>query len=387
MTPTAPTVAADSRAASRPSAGNARFLVWNDRGAQGRRYGFIDARGILRIPCELADAYEFQSGVARVRDHGRWKFINEQGTVVCELSPGVPFCGDFSEGMAFANLGGRFNVDTVVGGKWGFINIRGKFIAPPRFAGYDFPVRSFREGLAAVKIDGKWGFVDQHSQAVIPARYDDVAGFSDNRAAVRLGKWGFISSGGEMVVPAKYDDVQSFSAGFAAVRSGDHAAFIDKSGAERFSVADWDDWSQFSEGLAAVRLAAAGPVPPDARCDECSGLIGGFLYGDACPHCGKRITGTRACYIDEAGKPQIETPFAELRPFADGLAAVKTAGPSARWGFIDRKGKLVIAPKFHDVRGGFRDGLCQVSMKKDQEEQYDTYIDRSGRIVWQAPAN
>jgi len=43
--------------------------------------------------------------------------------------------------------------------------------------------------------------------------------------------------------------------------------------------------------------------------------------------------------------------------FSEGLAAVKQ---TEKWGFIDKSGKMVIAPQFDDYRFGFSQGLACV---------------------------
>ncbi len=64
--------------------------------------------------------------------------------------------------------------------------------------------------------------------------------------------------------------------------------------------------------------------------------------------------------------------FVEMRPFREGLAAVRVG---RNWGFADRNGALVIAPVFNHVLD-FREGFCAVSIRGQWG-----YIDRTGRCV------
>jgi len=82
--------------------------------------------------------------------------------------------------------------------------------------------------------------------------------------------------------------------------------------------------------------------------------------------------------------------FTDVRPFCEGLAAVKIKN---LWGFINRDGEFVIRPQFTDVlsdrfrfllypdsdcvptRVGFRDGVCFVKTRKWG------LIDKNGKFV------
>ncbi|HEX6046079.1 MAG TPA: WG repeat-containing protein [Pyrinomonadaceae bacterium] len=69
-------------------------------------------------------------------------------------------------------------------------------------------------------------------------------------------------------------------------------------------------------------------------------------------------TASKSAYIDKAGKIVIDASLYEnAGKFSDGLAPVKVSGQG--WGFIDKTGALVIAPKFESTLG-FKEGLAPV---------------------------
>ena len=83
--------------------------------------------------------------------------------------------------------------------------------------------------------------------------------------------------------------------------------------------------------------------------------------------------------VDKTGKFVINPQFDMIGLFLDGIARVKV---NDKWGYIDKKGNYVINPQFdmafdfsfynHQIAQVILDGkLC--------------YIDRTGRIIWQAP--
>lgn len=205
----------------------------------------------------------------------------------------------------------------------------------------------FGEGLAAVKLGGRWGFMDTDGEVVIPARFALAGTFSQGRASVQLAgrpgrdgnaggpKWGYLDRAGELVIPASFDDAR-----------------------------------RFSEGLAAVAL-----------------------------------DGRWGC-TDRAGAMVVEPAYVEIRPFNNGLARVavvdKVADPDAsrpgvvvrdrwwrsdgegnfvrrRYGFIDRTGALVIAPRFAAVADRFSCGFAVAAVLDPVGEGRNCYINTTGK--------
>ncbi len=68
----------------------------------------------------------------------------------------------------------------------------------------------------------------------------------------------------------------------------------------------------------------------------------------------------------------VHTSHDALAPFSEGLAAFRKG---TKWGYVDRAGEIVVAPKFESA-GQFRDGLAMVVHGGRQR-----FIDPSGRFV------
>ncbi|MBY5436949.1 WG repeat-containing protein [Rhizobium leguminosarum] len=78
-------------------------------------------------------------------------------------------------------------------------------------------------------------------------------------------------------------------------------------------------------------------------------------------------------YIDRATlEPRIDRKFEVALPFSEGLAAVRSEG---RFGYIDSKGEMVIAPTF-DLARGFRNGHAEVVVGDKAG-----IIDRTGKFL------
>ena len=177
--------------------------------------------------------------------------------------------------------------------------------------------------------------------------YDEVCDFHEGLARVYKGdKYGFIDKMGNEIIPCVYEQLMeadpNFHDGLALVHQGEKYFFINKEGKEAFPY-NYDTGLNFSDGLALVRK--------DRKCG----------------------------YIDTKGNEVIAlTDKYYGTSFHDGLAAV--GNNDGKYGFIDKKGELVIPMSFDVDEGGvtseFHEGYAVVC----KNEKYG-YIDKSGKEV------
>jgi hypothetical protein len=174
---------------------------------------------------------------------GKWGYIDNRGKAVIE--PRFDFAGEFSEGLALVQVGRQL----------GYIDKAGRYVVEPRFynGGY------FSEGLAWVSIGGKVGYIDKTGQFAIKPQFDGGVGFSDGLTPVQTGgKYGYIDKTGRFVIQPQFDDARAFSEGLAAVGYGDVATgavqygYIDKTGRIVINPQFELTWS-FTGGLAQVQ--------------------------------------------------------------------------------------------------------------------------------------
>ena len=116
----------------------------------------------------IPDDEYFHEGLATFYKCGKWGFIDKKGSVVIPCI--FDSAGDFSEGFAWVKRNE----------KWGFVDSTGREVVP---CIYDY-VQDFHEGLAEVERNEKWGFVDNTGREVIPCQYVSTMHFQEGKAQV-----------------------------------------------------------------------------------------------------------------------------------------------------------------------------------------------------------
>ncbi len=208
----------------------------------------------------------------------------------------------------------------------------------------------------------------------IAPRFENVRTFADGLAAVRIdGKWGYIDRSGNIVIEPKFDKGNDFSEGFALVWiSGQNRNYIDKTGN---SVINWgfgeNSAGEFSQGLAlACIVTTCGYIDQTGyfAIERTFGSAGTFSKEGLAR---VRIDGKWG-YIDTRGEIVIQPEFVDSQRFSEGLAGVKI---DDKWGYIDKTGNRVIPLQF-DRAGDFSEGLARVRIGTKIG-----YIDKTGNRV------
>ena len=273
-----------------------------------------------------------------------------------------------------------------------------------------------QEPFFPMKQDGKYGYMKQTGEVVIQPAFDSAFPFQEGMAKVRVGElWGFIDSQGQLLVKPKYLRVADFSDGLAAVvmlddylgpgsgpgvglRGAIRVGFIGKTGKYVIEPKYLGDVysNSFADGRASVRVRSTNRYgyldehgefaiePVFSRADKFSDGLA-LVWRDGKP-----------AYIDASGKVVIEVDrFIAFRPFSEGLAGVlaevmKDGKTVRRWGYINRKGELVVSPRYKSV-GKFSEGLAVVKTGFNdpryvpEGEEYEPakwgYIDKHGKVV------
>jgi hypothetical protein len=298
------------------------------RDPKSKKYGFFNNRGAVVLEPIYDSALDFEEGLARVQQSGKAGYIGSTGALTFELPTGTGSTTRLSEGRIWF---------LAASNKWGLCDDQGVVIVEPK---YD-EVKPFAEGLAAVNIGAR-----QQRRGMFPEG----------------GKWGFVDKQGSVKIHVQFEYARSFSEGLAYVSDSRGPRFINKNG--------------------------------DAVINPASPRTGDFHEGVAALHVDRTGNGNYLTYfIDKAGKTEF-TVQGYADEFHDGMAVVSVAGGAEKsdtnpYGFVNRKGKLAIPPRFGEAHA-FREGLAAVRTRKTTVyRRGDTwgYIDKTGEYQIQPDFN
>lgn len=323
---------------------------------------------------------------------GRYWFIDSTGKLLFELPKGSYNVSNFSEGLA--DFGLRTGEGLSQFG-FGYFDTQGKISIEPKYR----EISRFSEGLAAIKVKEKmkWGFINKSGEVIIDAQFDSALPFSEGLASVRCrsdhpdracrDKCGYIDKSGNWVIKPQFGIASSFSEGLARVATGEEwrpgmYGYINKEGVFVIPPTKYKSSSDFCEGLAMVQVhfPPVEECPPGRRCGDGVDKVG---------------------YIDKTGKmviaPQfdgvydviytasdVSEPFKyyssdKERDFSEGLAAIRME--DRLWGYADKQGRIVIKPQFV-YAGQFKEGLAAVAIRKSNKRIYG-FINQGGQFIIQ----
>lgn len=277
--------------------------------SQNGRWGFIDHRGEVVLPCEWEAALMVVDGLAPVQKDGKWGVLTRAGHLIvpCEWdSVTVSEYGGYTmkkngyagamadDGTILIPCDTYTYVGPAIGGvrqvcrddRWGLCDAQGTIITPCAWDAVGY----FQDGLAYVKSGEGYGYINCQGEVVIPCQYfsaddfylgsavvqlpnlggyqlidtagtylcdapwDHIELFSENRLLIaeKDGKTGWINRMGQVVIPVVYDKAQEFSEGLALVRQGEDSFWIDESGAKALDRPEGYRSSPFRDGMAAL---------------------------------------------------------------------------------------------------------------------------------------
>ncbi len=139
------------------------------------------------------------------------QLVNIHGAPMMEAD--FDWIGMYGHGLAPALVGSKLgnslsypeipSATIDVGGKWGFINLKGEFIINPKYQ----HARGFKEELAAVKLGGLWGYLHRDRSMITDFEFRWAGFFNKGVAPVRLGpihgdydgRYAYIDRGGNVI--------------------------------------------------------------------------------------------------------------------------------------------------------------------------------------------
>lgn len=180
------------------------------------------------------------------------------------------------------------------------------------------------DDIYPIEINGNWGLMNQDGDIIcLPTFQWTDYGYEGLARAIVDEKTGFISGNGSWIIDPVFAYADRFVDGTAVVGDGQRFGMIDLR-AEFILPIAFEGVLRFQDGYAAVMR--------DGKCG----------------------------FVDRRGKVVVPLQFKSVRSFHNGFAAVQM--PDDRWGYIDKRGKLVWLDESGRVTllGDFHEGLARV---------------------------
>lgn len=331
------------------------------------KYGLIDARGEVIIPCIWAEVFyfggDFALGINEDGSKMRTYDLRFNGKVVPlnYYNDGLGRSDRFQDGfLAVGTLDDRF----------GFL----KEDDTEYKVSYEYDYASqFTDGYAYVVRDEVRKIINKRFETVVQSssRYIICDNFYEGLAKVydvETGKVGFINEQRDVVIPCVFDDADHFSEGLCAVYKYDtpsrsteykttHYGFINKSGEIVIPIT----FDNHTEGCVTIRIGGAQ-------------FKDGYMVLEKPYANGSPVQKTLIGYN---GKPLPGfTWYESIDRFSDGLALFRTNG---LYGYLKRNGQVAIEPSFN-VAFSFENGYACVGKKINGEVKFGC-INTDGILV------
>ncbi|SDW18288.1 WG containing repeat-containing protein [Paenibacillus sp. CF384] len=353
---------------------------------KGMRWGYIDNRGRMAVDPRFDDAGDFQeNGLAVVSEKGKYgiinasaqfivppiydsigtfseqrasvidsqgfKLINENGTVLTKKA--YPFIADMHNGRAvfYDTLPGASGESTI---KYGYLDAQGNVVIPAQFE----EANDFQGNKALVKVkDNEYALIGLDGRRLHTYKYASVGPLGDGLLSFQrelAGKTGYMDETGNIVIQPTFYSAFPFEDGRAIVNTSDDFrskyGVINKQGAFIIKAAYNDIRS-----LGSRRFAVGNAIDPQQP-------FIGSIYAIA----------------DWDGKLLTDFKYRDVADFKDGLASASDVKQTF---FIDLTGQL--AAGYPRVNGSGTLTLEEGGLIKAYVDQRLSYLDRTGRIVWQ----
>jgi len=303
----------------------------------------------LPLPENVTQISSYQDGMAKVRTKGgSFGYLDTIGHFAITPQEDLDEAGDFKNGFTWV---GKYFGDTLL---YGFMNKLGKIVVPFKYK----EVESFYEGRAAVYDDlNGWQVIDSTGKVIIP----------DSLLITEMPVWG----DGEK---PSWQDIEPphFQEGLMQCRRDGKYGYMDLSG--KLAIAcRFLKVNDFTDGVALVAKDTVAYRLPDAdkvKSGKLSQLDRLYLDLESGPPSYKWAlidrTGLVICPIDSSLSPDVSRGFHQgLLPFQDA---------QNKWGFMNAKGKIIIAARFDNEPTDFCDGVCIVQVPGHAAGGKDGYM-------------
>ena len=264
----------------------------------------------------------------------------------------------YYKNVSCTSASGYYLAITDFGAPVALINSKGKRVVDlSRYQKVD--ANNMAGGLLPVLRHGRVGYINMQGREVVPTIYEMFKGnggwarpVSEGRIVVkRNGDYGVIGTSNQTIVPfsSTITDIDDYRGGVARIRRNQSTSWLDKNGK---TTSDPNAKEGNSEAMSATaQTQQPRPTP----------------FTTLQPH----QQDGRWGFVDDKNVTMITYSFDEVRPFSEGLAAVRL---NDKWGFLNLGGELVIPFRFEDS------GLIADSDTVDNSNKDTTSVENESSV-------
>lgn len=305
---------------------------------RNNKWGFINTKGIERIPCIYEDAISFENGKSVVRLDGKQFCIDTKGNICTGCNTDyAQWKNTINEwritGMEGLNIVRRVQLE-------GVVDASGKVVVPLVYDDVR-PIRMYKDRkeyyhqFLLVRSQDNYGIIDRTGKIVLPLEYSYIAEPNGDVPLVPVtsnGKSGIADTNYRIIIPCRFETVNPYSIKGKIIFSKD-------------KLLGWMNMDMTvivppvyeSIGWAYDGCVLASRNNRYGMLDTASRVLIPFLYeylGDRFHHglIPAKKDG-KWSYIDTLAKTVIPPEYEEAHNFTGKVAGVKRKG---KWGFIDR---------------------------------------------------
>jgi len=287
---------------------------------------------------------------------------------------------------------------------WGYIDHAGQFVIPPQFD----TARDFSCGAAAVAVDRdyisdysdlRYDYIDKTGKLVShDSQARDVQLHCGLCPRMSGSEWGYVSAEGKFKIAPRFEEAMDFTENFAPVMEKGVLKIIDTTGKVVWSEVNANLEKSATEDNSYVVIELENATFYASNKNGRFHFGGWFLKNEEltpAPSVDTNPTDAPYGYIDRKGKWTISPKFQSASHFSEGLAAVteNSAATGGEWStyYIDSSGRKQLSlPKSVRSIGEFHDGIAWVylnqleppcALQRKEEESTCAFIDKSGDFV------
>lgn len=158
--------------------------------------------------------FEEHEGMRGIKRDGKYGFIDARGRLrIANRYDGI---GYFSEGLAAIKLIG----------KWGFINTQDQIMINPNYT----EVSAYRNGLCVVSRHGKAGIINQQGKLILNLEYDSIRREAERFTLFKNGLTGLADASGKIMVEPRFHQLQILPNGALQVSHAQKTGVISAEG-------------------------------------------------------------------------------------------------------------------------------------------------------------